>query len=539
MIFKSYNDAKGHIKRITSVKASFALKESLRKTALVASSAVILGISPVVGNNFARYKAISLDTANEISDTNSIILQGTLPTCPNWVQDGANYTMERVSSIDKNLKSWKISTTNNQSILEDQEGKTVNITYQIFQNTYNQTGFFLQGSGTMVKDWWVGQMEIKYNDLTKSGANGNVHNCSITMGTLKVPRGNSPLSGATIPVEFDFTRGLYDISSKNKVVPHAYDQTIEGTIKITCLQMNNQILPSKLLVMLFQDSSLYKPSDCQQIPVGDVVPGIPIGFISYNNTLSTSVGVSSVFTITPTFNFNNLHNSSLDIGAGYKTTGITLSLPGVFFSSINGGIAGVDLTLSKATSSFNITGPAGSAQLVTATKNGTQSSGLKCALFSLTFFSNGTTKGNGYTCSKEVSSGIATGTLDTSIITMQGPYGAAKNPIQKEDWLTGIGINWYGKGYYTMPNGKSIYFNVGQDLVTYAMDSGYTAIVSAKVSKGTSKTNPIKPNSDGTITWVGPGYYDISDKKANGGNPVGVYYVSNQQYILNYNRAIN
>jgi hypothetical protein len=53
-----------------------------------------------------------------------------------------------------------------------------------------------------------------------------------------------------------------------------------------------------------------------------------------------------------------------------------------------------------------------------------------------------------------------------------------------------------------------------------------------------SLENPYQPGSNGTLTWHGVGYYNITNSKANGNNPAGVYYVSNAAFIATYDQNI-
>ena len=53
-----------------------------------------------------------------------------------------------------------------------------------------------------------------------------------------------------------------------------------------------------------------------------------------------------------------------------------------------------------------------------------------------------------------------------------------------------------------------------------------------------AKQYPFLPNSEGLLTWQNPAYYSITNQQANGGNPVGTYYVDNQAFITNYNNNV-
>lgn len=50
-----------------------------------------------------------------------------------------------------------------------------------------------------------------------------------------------------------------------------------------------------------------------------------------------------------------------------------------------------------------------------------------------------------------------------------------------------------------------------------------------------TQSNPYQPNSDGTLTWQGVGYYYLGNSQANGNNPAGTYRVDNQAFITAYN----
>lgn len=54
-----------------------------------------------------------------------------------------------------------------------------------------------------------------------------------------------------------------------------------------------------------------------------------------------------------------------------------------------------------------------------------------------------------------------------------------------------------------------------------------------------TQSDPFQPNPNETITWQGSGYYNMTNQTANDGNPPGIYYISNNQFILNYNIRMN
>ena len=51
-------------------------------------------------------------------------------------------------------------------------------------------------------------------------------------------------------------------------------------------------------------------------------------------------------------------------------------------------------------------------------------------------------------------------------------------------------------------------------------------------------SSPFLPNASGTLNWQNAGYYELTNEQANGGNPAGIYYVSNEAFIQNYNSAL-
>jgi hypothetical protein len=53
-----------------------------------------------------------------------------------------------------------------------------------------------------------------------------------------------------------------------------------------------------------------------------------------------------------------------------------------------------------------------------------------------------------------------------------------------------------------------------------------------------SLSSPWQPQTNGTLIYEGPGYYSLTNVQANGGNPVGTYYVSNEQFMTAYNTDV-
>ena len=53
-------------------------------------------------------------------------------------------------------------------------------------------------------------------------------------------------------------------------------------------------------------------------------------------------------------------------------------------------------------------------------------------------------------------------------ITHTGPYGNPNNPIAFGNWYTTAGLNYYGPGYYSLPNGNTYYASSPAQLVSSA-----------------------------------------------------------------------
>jgi hypothetical protein len=65
------------------------------------------------------------------------------------------------------------------------------------------------------------------------------------------------------------------------------------------------------------------------------------------------------------------------------------------------------------------------------------------------------------------------------------------------------------------------------------------SVLSTTSTTGTGTLyNPYTPNANGTLTWQGPGTYDITNFQANGGNPTGLYYISDPAFITIYNQDV-
>lgn len=462
-----------------------------------------------------------------------------LPSCPGYISSEVNIIVPEMLSYAGNPALWKLSMTDSGSSVTINSG-TRDLTPQI-ANMKIPANFNLSfsGSGTGIRGgFWAGQIIVSYNSETTVSYESSIARCSVLVGTLTMPPSSLAPSGATIPVNVNLTSGFRSVALQINPIPHAYDQTIEGNLSVSCSVLNSRILPQGLISAIKQSANgIY---GCPQIPTAIVLPGVPIGIITNDSAVSVPIGESEIFTITPTIN-KNFSASSLSIGAGYKSTGIMLSYPGEFGVSVNGGIAGGSITMSLKGIQFNVTGPSAAAQVVLVSNTGIPKSyNLECAILSMGVGTNSNTSGHLYQCSTDTSVAITSGTPDTTTITGQGTYGSATNPIKTQDWLTSIGINWYGQGYYTMPNEKTLYFNTGQDLVTEAVYNEFTDLgnINSPSSQGSTDQNPIQPNSDGTLTWHGTGYYSITNKKANGGNPTGVYYISDQEYVVAYNSYI-
>ena len=417
---------------------------------------------------------------------------------------------------------------NNGSELYGQSG-TVTNPYQVW-NGWRGSGFYwFQGMKLETMEAVNSESELNQYNNALFGSNlgfpytlSNTGQPSSIIGTITTE------NGLKFPVDINLTSGFYSLASQQITVPNAYKDTIEGTLTVSCSDNDAQILPPTLMAELFNDPSLYQPNGCQNIPVGLQIPGVPIGFVSYHDTLELSIGIAGAFTISGVANFNNITDSTITFGVGSESKAITLSLPGTFYAAADVGGPGGSLILSL-NGSISGNSALGTAytQMIVSDNGAITSDCLTLAFVSL---------GKDVQCSNDSQVSIASGTVDTSQITHNGVYGSSTNPIALGNWLTSVGIDWYGKGYYTMPNNKSIYFNTGQDLVTDALVNGYTGIINT--SQGTAETSPIQPGSNGTITWYGPGYYDITDKQANGGNPTGVYYISNQNFLIIYNQDV-
>ena len=423
---------------------------------------------------------------------------------------------------------------------------TINAPYLVWQG-WQGTGYYLfpsKNEETSVQVASIDQLNqfniaLAGNNLGSPFDLSGLSLPSSILGTLTIPPSSSLPSGANIPISMDPTQGFYALTSNNpSLLPHAYDQTIEGTINISCSAVDTQLIPPSLMVALFQDPSLNMPNGCPQIPFGVSIPAVPIGYISYNDTLALSFGLSDVFTVSPVINFGNLSDSSVTIAAGYKSTGVIMSFPGLIYANLSAGIAGASLTLDSEGVQVSGTGTTATVQVVSAINNSVPISYTTgCTLGELGLIVGGNLSGQLFGCQTDSSVSITSYPTDPSTVTGQGAYGSATNPISTGDWLTSIGINWYGVGYYTMPRGAPLYFNTGQELVTGAVESGYTATVNSD-SQGSSATAPVQPNSDGTLTWYGPGYYNVTNQQANGGNPTGIYYVSNQEFITIYDENV-
>jgi len=119
------------------------------------------------------------------------------------------------------------------------------------------------------------------------------------------------------------------------------------------------------------------------------------------------------------------------------------------------------------------------------------STGLQSAPVTLTFTlsSSGGTGGGG-TSPSTCTSGVAVG-----------------------NWLTSIGINWYGTGCYQMPDGTYQYFSTESNLYNYAVSQGY---ITTSPSPSGSNTNPLGSQSNPYLFdngYQGPGYYQFTSQE--------------------------
>lgn len=56
-------------------------------------------------------------------------------------------------------------------------------------------------------------------------------------------------------------------------------------------------------------------------------------------------------------------------------------------------------------------------------------------------------------------------------ITHTGPYGSENNPISFGNWYTSIGTNYWGSGYYTLPNGSEVQVSSEVQLTAYVVSN--------------------------------------------------------------------
>ena len=152
------------------------------------------------------------------------------------------------------------------------------------------------------------------------------------------------------------------------------------------------------------------------------------------------------------------------------------------------------------------------------------STGLKSAPITLTFTLSSSGSTSGGTSSQTCTSGVAVG-----------------------NWLTSVGINWYGAGCYQMPDGTYQYFSTESALYNYAVSQGY---ITTSLSSS-SNTNPLGSQSNPYLFdngYQGPGYYQFTSQEFTklssipaSGIKVNPTYMDNSafyqgiKYWLNYN----
>ncbi len=62
-------------------------------------------------------------------------------------------------------------------------------------------------------------------------------------------------------------------------------------------------------------------------------------------------------------------------------------------------------------------------------------------------------------------------------------YGSTGNPIARGNWLTSVGVNWFGAGWY-MLNNQAVYFNNVTSMQSAALGLAGLAIVVGMKRKG-------------------------------------------------------
>ena len=112
------------------------------------------------------------------------------------------------------------------------------------------------------------------------------------------------------------------------------------------------------------------------------------------------------------------------------------------------------------------------------------------------------------------------------------------------NWLTSVGVNWYGPNYYIMPNGQSLYFSSSSSLVSYAKQQGYlkTIVGPSTTDLEGSYSNPYSF----TQGYLGAGWYlltssDYSKLKAipASGITMNPFYTGNASYFNSVNSWLN